>query len=48
MQNGNGHSARKELPIERIFRKVIGRKMTPVEKLCFRLKMAEKPVQKGS
>jgi hypothetical protein len=28
----------KEMPIERIFRKVAGRKMTEPERLCFHLK----------
>ena len=28
----------KEVPIERIFRKIAGRKMTRAERLCFRLK----------
>ncbi len=27
----------KEMPIERIFRKVVGRKMTPAERLSFHL-----------
>jgi hypothetical protein len=33
----------KELPIERIFRKIMGRKMTQAERLCFHLKPAIKP-----
>jgi hypothetical protein len=33
----------KELPIERIFREVVGRKMTDPERLCFRLKPNGKP-----
>jgi hypothetical protein len=38
----------KELPIERIFRKIVGRKMTQAERLCFHLKPATKPVRKAS
>jgi hypothetical protein len=30
--------ASKEIPLERIFRKITGRKMTVVERACFRLK----------
>ena len=30
--------ASKEIPLERIFRKIVGRKMTVAERLCFRLK----------
>jgi hypothetical protein len=36
----------KEMPIERIFRKVTGRKMTKPERLCFHLKPVVKPVRK--
>jgi hypothetical protein len=43
MNNGQRSSVLKELPIERIFRKVVGRKMTPAERLCFRLKLPAKP-----
>lgn len=32
-----------ETPIERIFRKVMGRKMTSFEKICFHLKRRIKP-----
>jgi len=38
----------KEIPIERIFRKIVGRKMTEPERLCFRLKRPVKPVRKAS
>ena len=38
----------KELPIERIFRKVTGRKMTETERLCFHLKPVVKPIRKAS
>lgn len=33
----------KETPIERIFQKVVGRKMTSFEKICFHLKRRIKP-----
>jgi len=33
----------KETPIERIFQKVVGRKMTSFEKVCFHLKRRIKP-----
>ncbi len=36
------HSVSKEIPIERIFRKVIGRKMTVAERICFHLKPASR------
>ncbi len=36
----------KEIPIERIFRKIAGRKMTQAERLCFHLKPVIKPVRK--
>ena len=38
----------KEIPIERIFRKIVGRKMTQAERLCFHLKPATKPLRKAS
>jgi hypothetical protein len=38
----------KELPIERIFRKVTGRKMTEPERLCFHLKPEVKPDRKAT
>jgi hypothetical protein len=34
------------MPIERIFRKVTGRKMTEPERLCFHLRPVVKPVRK--
>jgi hypothetical protein len=42
--------ALKETPIERIFRKIMGRKMTQEERLCFHLKARTKvkPVRKVS
>jgi hypothetical protein len=33
----------KETPIERIFQKVMGRKMTAFERICFHLKRRIKP-----
>jgi hypothetical protein len=33
----------KETPLERIFRRVIGRKMTEPERISFHLKIAVKP-----
>lgn len=33
----------KETPMERIFRKVVGRKMTSFEKICFQLDRGSKP-----
>lgn len=38
----------KVTPIERIFSKVVGRKMTEPERLCFRLKPTMKPIRKAS
>jgi hypothetical protein len=38
----------KETPMERIFRKVVGRKMTSHEKACFRLKNRSKPSRKSA
>ena len=35
----------KETPLERIFRKVVGRKMTGPEKISFHIKTAVKPVK---
>jgi len=36
----------KETPLERIFRKVIGRKMTELERISFHLKAAVKPLKR--
>jgi len=36
----------KETPLERIFRKVIGRKMTELERVSFHLKAAVKPLKR--
>jgi hypothetical protein len=36
----------KQTPLERIFRKLIGRKMTEPEKISFHLKSAVKPVRR--
>jgi hypothetical protein len=38
----------KESPLERIFRKLIGRKMTTLERVSFHLKSALKPVKRKS
>ena len=38
----------KETPIERIFQKVVGRKMTSFEKVCFHLKRRIKPPPRGN
>jgi hypothetical protein len=38
----------KETPLERIFRKVIGRKMTGPEKISFHIKTAVKPTKRKS
>jgi hypothetical protein len=36
----------KETPLERIFRKLIGRKMTALERVSFHLKSALKPIKR--
>jgi hypothetical protein len=36
--------ALKEIPLERIFRKITGRKMTKEERICFHLKPLEKHI----
>jgi hypothetical protein len=36
----------KETPLERIFRKLIGRKMTEPERISFHLKSAVKPMRR--
>ena len=36
----------KETPLERIFRKLIGRKMTEPERISFHLKAAVKPLKR--
>ena len=38
----NLHPVAKEIPLERIFRKVVGRKMTVRERICFHLKPASR------
>jgi len=38
----------KETPLERIFRKLIGRKMTVPERVSFHLKSALKPLKRKS
>jgi hypothetical protein len=40
------HHLPKETPLERIFRKVIGRKMTEPERISFHLKAAVKPLKR--
>ena len=37
-----GSQVEKETPIERIFQKVVGRKMTAEERVCFHLKNGER------
>jgi hypothetical protein len=37
----------KEMPIERIFRKITGKKMTQAERLCFHLKPEIKVARKA-
>ena len=37
----------KETPLERIFRKIIGRKMTEPERISFHLKAAVKPAKRN-
>jgi len=36
----------KETPLERIFRKLIGRKMTALERISFHLKAALRPLKR--
>jgi hypothetical protein len=38
----------KEMPIERIFREIMGRKMTALERITFHLKPVLKPIRKTS
>jgi hypothetical protein len=38
----------KEIPLERIFRKIMHRKMTAVERICFNLKPAVKAIPRKS
>jgi hypothetical protein len=40
------HQLLKETPLERIFRRVIGRKMTEPERITFHLKSVVRPVKR--
>ena len=46
MPNQQHYDLPKETPLERIFRKVIGRKMTEPERISFHLKSAVEPIKR--
>jgi hypothetical protein len=46
MHHQQHYDVPKETPLERIFRKIIGRKMTEPERISFHLKAAFKPVKR--